>query len=86
VSAYELQLFFRRQGARINAFIDEPFLQNIIPSPRDNLPTLLVGPLETFGQIYILFRKSQGRPWGYEVLVPICNAQIVLGIEDIDLL
>jgi hypothetical protein len=86
VSAYELQLFFRRQGSRINAFIDEPFLQGVIPSPRDNLPALPVGPPEMFRQVYIILSKSYGRPWGHEVLVPIGNAQVVLRIKDIDLL
>ena len=55
----------------------------MIPSPRDDLPALLVGPPETFGQIYILFCKSHGRPWGNEILVPIGNTQVVLRIEDV---
>ena len=58
----------------------------MVPSPRDNLSALLVGPLEMFGQINVLFCKSHGRPWGYEVLVPIGNAQVMLRIKDIDLL
>jgi hypothetical protein len=58
----------------------------VIPSPRDNLPALPVGPLEVFRDIYVVFSKSHSRTWGHEVLVPIGNAQVVLGIEDIDML
>ena len=54
----------------------------MIPSPWDNLPALLVGPHQVFRQIYVVFRKSHSGPWGNEVLVPIGNAQVVLGIED----
>ena len=56
-----------------------------MPSPGNDLPALLVGALEMFGKIYILFWKSHSRPWGYEVLVPIGNAQVMFWIEDIDL-
>ena len=34
----------------------------------------------------LLLRKSPGRSWGYEVFVPIGNAQVVLRIKDIDLI
>jgi hypothetical protein len=54
----------------------------VIPSPRDDLPALLVRPHEIFGEIHVLFGKSHGRPWGNEILVPIANAQVVLRIED----
>jgi hypothetical protein len=85
VGTYELQFFFRRQSGRINAFIDQPFFQSMIPSPREDLPALFVGPLEIFGQIYIIFRKSHSGPWRNEVLVSIGNAQVMLRIEYIDL-
>jgi hypothetical protein len=38
-----------------------------------------------FRQVHVLFRKSKGSSRGYEVLVPVCNAQVVFRIEDIDL-
>jgi hypothetical protein len=51
----------------------------------DDLAALPVWALEMFRQIYVLLRKSHSRPWGNEVFVPIGNAQVVLGIEDVDL-
>jgi hypothetical protein len=58
----------------------------VIPAPRDDLTALLVGPLEMFRQIYVLFCKSHSGPWWHEVLVSIGDAQVVLRIKDIDLI